>query len=96
MTVKLSIEIISPLTPDDRDLLAGLAVMTVAIANREINQMNIVPGEPETEPEMEQFCGEYEYAATGDPDGNLDPTGRVCISAPLHAGRHKFRPLGMN
>ena len=36
MGIRLSIEITSPLTPDDRDLLSGIAVMTLAIANREM------------------------------------------------------------
>jgi hypothetical protein len=56
--IKLGIEIESPLTPDDRDLLAGIAVMVLAIANREIAQR----------PDDEQPCGDMEYigdAATG-------------------------------
>ncbi len=44
--IRLSIEITSPLSPDDRDLLAGIAVMTVAIANREMT-MDV---EPEPQP----------------------------------------------
>ena len=35
MGVRLSIEIISPLEPEDRDLLTGLSIMTLAIANHE-------------------------------------------------------------
>jgi hypothetical protein len=34
--IKLSIEILSPLTPDDHELLSGIAVMTLAIANHEL------------------------------------------------------------
>lgn len=44
MAIKLAIEIVSPLTPDDRDLLSGIAVMTLAIANREL----AAQGFPET------------------------------------------------
>ena len=36
MGVKLSIEITSPLDAEDRDLLSGVAVMTLAIANHEM------------------------------------------------------------
>ena len=91
MTVKLSIEIISPLTPDDRDLLAGLAVMTVAIANREL-AMN---GEQQEEPNL---CGDFEFL--DGPDGK-EATGRVCVSDEGHAEAHDYRapvmpPLGMN
>ena len=47
MGIRLSIEIASPLTPDDKDLLSGrVAVMTLAIANRELAQ----PSFPETFP----------------------------------------------
>jgi hypothetical protein len=34
--IKLGIEILSPLTPDDHELLSGIAVMTLAIANHEL------------------------------------------------------------
>jgi hypothetical protein len=34
--VRLSIEITSPLDAEDRDLLSGVAVMTLAIANHEM------------------------------------------------------------
>ena len=36
MPIRLTIEIASPLDPDDRDLLSGVAVMTLAIANHEM------------------------------------------------------------
>jgi hypothetical protein len=36
MAVKLSIEITSPLEPEDRDMLSGVAIMTLAIANHEM------------------------------------------------------------
>lgn len=50
MAIKLAIEIVSPLTPDDRDLLSGIAVMTLAIANREL----AAQGFPETFPPEDQ------------------------------------------
>jgi hypothetical protein len=36
MTVKLSIEMTSPLSADDHDLMSGIAVMTLAIADHEL------------------------------------------------------------
>lgn len=80
MTVTLKIEVTSPLTDDDRDLLAGLAVMTVAIANRQLN-MEEQPPEP-TE------CGELEYV---DEPSGPQATGRICDKDPHHVGRHRFR-----
>ena len=50
MPIKLSIEIVSPLDPDDRDLLSGVAVMTLAIANRELAKQ----GFPDTFPDDEE------------------------------------------
>ena len=86
MPIKLSIEMISPLTPDDRDLLAGIAVMTVAIANREINQNSV---EVEPEPPVEATCGQLEYIPYND-EGPM-ATGKVCVREPHTNGRHRFR-----
>ena len=36
MGIKLNIEITSPMTVDDHELLSGIAVMTLAIANHEL------------------------------------------------------------
>ena len=36
MPIKLSIDITSPLTPEDHDMLTGVAIMTLAIANHEM------------------------------------------------------------
>jgi len=36
MPIKLSIDITSPMSPEDHDLLSGVAIMTLAIANREM------------------------------------------------------------
>ena len=36
MGIRLSIEIVSPLEPDDRDMLTGLSIMVMAIANHEL------------------------------------------------------------
>jgi hypothetical protein len=36
MGIKLSIEIVSPLGPEDKDLQTGVSIMTLAIANHEL------------------------------------------------------------
>ena len=38
MGIELDIKITSPLSPDDRDLLAGISVMVLAVANRNLAQ----------------------------------------------------------
>ena len=47
MGITLELKVESPLTDDDRDLLAGLSVMLVAVANRQ----NVEEQEPEEEPQ---------------------------------------------
>lgn len=85
MPIELTIRITSPLTPDDRDLLSGVAVMTLAIANREITQ----GGEPAASPDDEEAKQETAPA----PCGCVDPANRdlMCISPVGHRGRHRFR-----
>jgi hypothetical protein len=105
MTVKLAIEIMSPLTPDDRDLLTGIAVMTLAIANREMAENRFPdtftpdPEEEEEEPKAEEYsagqaqpCGHLEMTMS-DQSRVLEATGGVCISPVGHRGRHKYRTL---
>ena len=36
MTIKLQIEVTSPISPEDHEMLSGIAVMTLAIANRHL------------------------------------------------------------
>jgi hypothetical protein len=86
MGIRLSIEITSPLTPDDRDLLSGIAVMTLAIANRELAEQ----GFPETFPPKED-----EQAADAQPCGlvNSASESETCVSPVGHRGRHRFRRL---
>lgn len=91
MTIKLNIEIESPLTADDRDLLSGIAVMTLAIANRELAKQ----GFPETFPDDEEETAEAEPEPCGaleiSPE-TMEATGSACTSPVGHKGRHRFRP----
>ena len=97
MGIRLSIEITSPLTPDDRDLLSGIAVMTLAIANREMAENRFpdtFPPDEEVEPvEEPQPCGSVEYITK--PSGD-HATGKYCVSPVGHRGRHRFRRLNIN
>jgi len=88
MSIKLSIEITSPLGDDDRDLLSGIAVMTLAIANHEMAK-NAFP----------DAFGEDDAAEATRPTpapcaflDARDPT-RICIGDAGHRGRHRFRRL---
>ena len=86
MSIKLSIEITSPLENDDRDLLSGIAVMTLAIANHEMAK-NAFP---------EAFREDDEPGEPiPTPCAFLDPGdgARICIGDAGHRGRHRFRTI---
>jgi hypothetical protein len=88
MSIRLSIEITSPLGDDDRDLLSGIAVMTLAIANHEMAK-NAFP---------EAFGDDDEAGATKPtpvPCAFLDARDatRICIAEAGHRGRHRYRTI---
>lgn len=89
MGIKLSIEIQSPLEPEDRELLAGLSIMTLAIANHEMAKEHF----PGTFPDADEASAE-----DLPPCSAVDPADqtRVCASAVAHRGRHRFRRSGGN
>ena len=85
MGIKLSIEITSPLEPEDRELLSGIAVMVLAIANHEMAKAAFPDAFGD---------GEEEKVEPPTPCGALDSTGdMICIGVVGHRGRHKFRPV---
>jgi hypothetical protein len=95
MGIKLNIEIQSPLSPDDRDLLSGIAVMTLAIANRELAQQGFpdtFKDENDTRLPEEPKAEEY-VAGQARPCGDTNEEGGICISPVGHKGRHKYRTL---
>jgi len=88
MSIKLSIEITSPLAEDDRELLSGIAVMTLAIANHEMAKSAF----PKVFGEDDEPGATTVVAA---PCGFLDPSdgARICIGDAGHRGRHRFRTI---
>lgn len=91
MSVKLTIEITGPLDPEDRDLLSGVAVMTLAIANHEMAKNAFPetfrdddePDAPAVTPGQPVPCAHLD---TADPN-------RICIAESGHRGRHQFRAI---
>jgi len=88
VSIRLSIEITSPLGDDDRDLLSGIAVMTLAIANHEMAK-NAFPETFGDEP------GAEATTPTPVPCAFLDARDatRICIAEAGHRGRHRFRTM---
>jgi len=78
MSIKLQIDIQSPLTAEDHGLLTGISVMVLAIANMPLAQQRF----PEAFPEEDepQRCGAIEIT-----------TGFRCVDEVGHKGRHRFR-----
>ena len=82
MGIKLDVSVETPLSDDDRDILAGISVMVLAIANRQniVDQAEEIRDEELGEP---MPCGSR---SKDDPD-------LYCVGEVGHSGRHKFRPL---
>ena len=81
MGIKLDVSVETPLSDDDRDILAGISVMVLAIANRQ----NLADQALQDEDELEGV----EPAPCGSPSKD-DPV-RYCIREPGHSGRHRYR-----
>ena len=81
MGIRLDISAETPLSDDDRDILAGISVMVLAIANRQ----DLV--EPALDDELEGM----EPAPCGSP--SRDEPARYCIREVGHSGRHQYRPI---
>jgi hypothetical protein len=99
MPIELNIKITSPMTPDDRDLLSGIAVMTLAIANREMAE-NRFPDTFVTDEEEDGETPIREVPEAPQPEtytaGQARPCGfsdgmTICVSPMGHRGRHKMR-----
>ncbi|MEI8333637.1 MAG: hypothetical protein WCH74_07265 [Chloroflexota bacterium] len=88
MGIKLTLEVVSPLDPEDRELLSGCAVMVLAIANHEMAK-DAFPALFSDEDETEEARSDPQPCAHADPTGE-----QLCINVAGHRGRHKYRPFG--
>jgi hypothetical protein len=88
MPIELTIRVISPLTPDDHELLSGVAVMTLAIANHELAKAKF--------PEAFGDDDGLTPTETPAPCAFVSPEGPdvICAGVVGHRGRHKFRRIG--
>jgi hypothetical protein len=86
MGIKLNIEITSPMDARDHELLSGIAVMTLAIANHELAEQRF----PEAFKEDEGLQAEEPA-----PCGAINPAdpGAACVAEAAHRGRHTFRAV---
>ena len=83
MGIKLQIEVTSPLTTEDHELLSGVSVLLLSVANHTLAAERFPEafGEDETdEPVAPAPCGME------------DDAGGVCVGKVGHRGRHRFRP----
>lgn len=104
MGIKLNIEITSPMTVDDHELLSGIAVMTLAIANHELAKEKFPEafsdeeGEDATQEALDNLVKEglmeEVSAEPPQPCGILDESlDLICVGKVGHRGRHKFHPI---
>jgi len=89
MGVKLSIDIISPLEPDDREMLTGMSIMVMAIANHELAKEHF----PGTFPSPDEMAEEARRQAAGPMPCMVEREGRHCIGEVGHGGRHTYRRI---
>ena len=85
MGIKLDISAETPLSDDDRDILAGISVMVLAIANRQNLADQDVPPRPCSEQHPDRlglYCvapvghdGDHLYDELGDLDSLAPPSG---------------------
>jgi hypothetical protein len=89
MPVELTIRVISPLAPEDKDLLTGVAIMTLAIANHELAKERF----PETFTDDAETAVGTEREPT--PCARIDRTdpARICIGDAGHRGRHRYHRI---
>ena len=83
MGIKLDVSVETPLSDDDRDILAGISVMVLAIANRQ----NLADQPHMQDEELEGM----EPAPCG--SQNPDDPDRFCISEVGHKGRQEYRAV---
>ena len=85
MPIELHVNITSPLTADDHELLSGCAVMILAIANHELAKEKFPEAFTDEEPAEEPVAPA--------PCGMKDDAGSICVGEDGHRGRHTFRPV---
>jgi len=81
--IRLQIEVTSPLTADDHELLSGVSVLLLSVANHTLAAERFPEafGDDETEQPVAPA-----------PCGMKDDAGGVCVGNVGHRGRHRFRP----
>jgi hypothetical protein len=84
MAIRLQIEVTSPLTTEDHELLSGVSVLLLSVANHTLAAERFPEAFGDDEP------GEpVAPAPCGMPDGE----GRFCVGKVAHVGRHRFRAV---
>jgi hypothetical protein len=83
MAIRLQIEVTSPLTTEDHELLSGVSVLLLSVANHTLAAERFPEAFGDDEPE--------EPVAPA-PCGMEDAAGGVCVGNVGHRGRHRFRP----
>ena len=86
MSIRLQIEVTSPLTTEDHELLSGVSVLLLSVANHTLAAERF----PEAFGDDETPADEPVVPA---PCGMPDDAGSTCVSRVGHVGRHKFRPV---
>jgi hypothetical protein len=90
MGVELDVRIRTPLTDEDNELLSGIAMMTMSVANGQAARF-IIENLQEQADEQEQLVRQKvaeEALCFARGEGRT-----VCVGTVGHGGRHRFRPF---
>jgi hypothetical protein len=90
MGIELNVRISTPLTDEDNELLSGIAMMTMSVANGQAARFIIENLQEKADAQEQLVRQKVEEQALCFVKGK---DGTVCVGTVGHGGRHRFRPF---
>ena len=90
MGVELDVRIRTPLSDEDNELLSGIAMMTMSIANQQAARFIVENLQEKADAQEPVIRQKVEAEALCFARGEA---GTVCVGRVGHGGRHRFRPF---
>lgn len=90
MGVELDVRISTPLTDEDNELLSGIAMMTMSVANGQAASFIIENLQEKADAQEQVVRQKVEDESLCFARGK---DGTVCVGRDGHGGRHRFRPF---
>ena len=90
MGVELSVRISTPLTDEDSELLSGIAMMMMSVANQQAARFIVENLQEKADAQEQVIRAKVEEEALCFARGEART---VCVGTVGHGGRHRFRPF---